>query len=258
MDHSPRPASQELLASPPQEPPAPPESPTRAAAAVTAAGGPQPAAPVAAKSETGSPATASVIPLSVRRKIEYAYAWDEDDWWELQPFFEARILELKPDADSLYLKALEIAVCDRDLMHASAHAGRVQKLARGEAVREILKPGYSEMAFGGRSYGKLNSTTDPAALDVHAVSIDGKSYPLSESNDPELETALEQAALAKLKRADLGDKGIKSKAFEMKLDTLHAIQRQQALNQARREQLLESYWRESALSGDVRPNKAAR
>jgi hypothetical protein len=44
----------------------------------------------------------------------------------------------------------------------------------------------------------------------------------------------------------------------MKLDKLHAIQRQQALHQARREQLLESYWRERAIAGDVRPAKAAR
>jgi hypothetical protein len=236
MDNTHHLAAQASLASAPQEPPAPTENPTRAAAPVEAP---------------------SVIPLSVRKKIEFAYAWDEDDWWELQPFFEARILELKPDADSLFLKALEIAVCDRDLMHASAHAGRVQQLARGEAVCEILKPGYSQMAFGGRSYGKLNSTVDPAALDVHSVSIDGKSYPLGETNDPEVEAELEQAARAKLKRLGLSDKAIKTKAFEMKLDTLHAIQRQQALNQARREQLLESYWRESAIAGDVRPAKAA-
>jgi hypothetical protein len=242
MDNTPHLAAQAPLASA-HEPPAPTESPTRAAAPLAPAGG---------------PAAPGVIPLSVRKKIEHAYGWDEDDWWELQPFFEARILELQPDADSLYLKALEIAVCDRDLMHASAHAGRVQKLARGEAVREILKPGYSQMAFGGRGYGKLNSTVDPAALDVHTVWIDGKVYPLGETNDPEVEAELEQAARAKLKRLGLSDKAILTQAFEMKLDTLHAIQRQQALHQARREQLLESYWRERAISGDVRPAKAAR
>ena len=214
-------------------------------------------APVARTAGSSTLPKPGRIPLQIRKKIEAAYAWQEDDWPEIETFFEARVAELKPDRDSLYLKALEIACCDKDLLHYNAHAGRLLRLARGQAVREILKPGYSEMAFGGRSYGKLDPMKGSDAYSVHHVMIDGEINSLEDHNDPEIEAILEGAAVAKLKSMGLSDKGIATKAFELRLEPLQAIQRQMALTQARRDQLLASYIRESAIAGELLPPEAA-
>jgi hypothetical protein len=207
--------------------------------------------PAAASGGSAKAPPAPAIPADVLEKIKHAYGLDEEDWRAVLPFFESRVAELKPDRASLYLKALEIAVCDKDLLEYAAHHGRIPRLARELAIREIVKPGFMEVGIGARSYRTLSSMGKPEEHAVYAT-IDGEAMSLTIDNNPENEAVLEAAALAKLEQLKLSDKGVLTKAFELKLEPLEKIQRQMALIQARRDQLLDSYLRESALSADRR------
>jgi hypothetical protein len=197
-----------------------------------------------------------LIPPKVMRLFEQAYGWEEDDWWEQEPFIEVRAAELAPSSNVEWLVVGEIANLDREQLHLRAHAGRIQRLATPQAIREILKPGYAKMAFGGPSYGKLDGNRDGDASIVHRLPCrDGDYYPLDEQNNPELETQLLALAQEKLKQISLGPKGISTQAFELKIDVLKTIQQMQALAQAKQDRLIDAFYyrREAALRAKSSP-----
>jgi hypothetical protein len=214
-------------------------APPAPAPAAASAPGPAPAgapAPIAAPQKLAPP-----VPSAVLARITQAYDLEEAAWRTLAPFFESRIGELQPQRDSQYLKALEIAHCDRELLDHQGHADRVLTLAERQAVREILKPGYAQHAFGGPAYGRLDASKNSDVRDVHDYVVDEVTYSLHNELDPEGEAELKAFALQKLKLLGLGHSGLKTKAMEMRGPELDSIHRRISLLQARRDLLVESY-----------------
>lgn len=186
------------------------------------------------------------IPASVVKKIRLAYGFADEDWQDIEPFFQARVTELQPQRDSQYLKALEIAHCDRDLLEHQAHADRVLALAEEDAVREILKPGYSQHALGSPGYVKIADSMSDRVRAISTIVVEGESYELDDYDDPKLRADLKRLAIEKLKTLGLGPRALKTKAMELRQNELDKIHRRISLLQARRDLVVASYLRESA------------
>lgn len=144
--------------------------------------------------------------------------------------------DLRPVTNMDWLDVNQIGQLGHEIVELRAHAARLTAMMRRAAVREILKPGWSEFQPGGAYYDPRQEITS-----ANELIVDGVTLSLSLACDAQTEATLERLAKESCDAMSVGAFGIATQAFRLVRQELEQIQRMIASAEARRQALRIAY-----------------
>lgn len=177
------------------------------------------------------PTDPNKLPKDIEDLIRGTFDAHDTDWSTLQFYIAAALEEMQPVVIVEYLDTVNFAHLLRQRFELIAHQGRLQRLQRALAVRDVLRPGYAKAVLEGAHLRPRDQ--DKAHPLDNGVIINERFISLDEQGNGEDEALLEKRALEILQQQGSGPKALETLAYRLALPELNDVAKQLALVEAR-------------------------